>query len=118
MLDRRDLSPVGYRRYNKTTGKEVAWEDIVSGFEYDDGQYVVLTEEELREAEIVAEPHVRDDEPLEARVGELARDEARGLLSNLRGDTRRPLLRGHAARCTRAGAGCGSVCPGPKRLHG
>ena len=50
MLDRRDLSPVGYRRYNKTTGKEVAWEDIVSGFEYDDGQYVVLTEEELREA--------------------------------------------------------------------
>jgi DNA end-binding protein Ku len=50
MLDRRDLSPVGYRRYNKSTGKEVAWEDIVSGYEYDDGQYVVLTEEEIRNA--------------------------------------------------------------------
>jgi len=49
-LDRRDLSPVGYRRYNKTTGKEVAWKDIVSGFEAGDGQYVVLTEEELRSA--------------------------------------------------------------------
>jgi DNA end-binding protein Ku len=50
MLDRRDLSPVGYRRYNKNTGKEVAWKDIVSGFETEDGQYVVLTEEELRAA--------------------------------------------------------------------
>lgn len=50
MLDRHDLSPVGYKRYNKNTGKEVAWEDIVSGFEYEDGQYVVLTEEELRNA--------------------------------------------------------------------
>ncbi|HET9887654.1 MAG TPA: Ku protein [bacterium] len=49
-LDKRDLSPIGYRRYNKTTGKEVEWKDIVSGFEADDGQYVVLTEEELRSA--------------------------------------------------------------------
>ena len=28
MLDKRDLSPVGYKRYNKSTGKEVAWGDI------------------------------------------------------------------------------------------
>ena len=35
LLDRRDLSPVGYRRYNKATGKEVAWQDIVKGYEYE-----------------------------------------------------------------------------------
>ena len=29
MLDKRDLSPVGYKRYNKKSGKEVAWNDIV-----------------------------------------------------------------------------------------
>jgi DNA end-binding protein Ku len=51
MLDRRDLSPVGYRRYNKKTGAEVAWDDIVRGFEVDDDQYVVLTDEELKKAD-------------------------------------------------------------------
>jgi DNA end-binding protein Ku len=50
MLDKRDLSPVGYRRYNKRTGVEVPWNDIVRGFEYEKDQYVVLTEEELRAA--------------------------------------------------------------------
>ena len=35
MLDKRDLSPVGYKRYNKKSGKEVAWNDIVKGYEYD-----------------------------------------------------------------------------------
>ena len=29
MLDKRDFSPIGYKRYNKTTGKEVPWNDIV-----------------------------------------------------------------------------------------
>jgi DNA end-binding protein Ku len=33
LLDRRDFSPVGYRRYNKGTGKEVGWDDIVKGYE-------------------------------------------------------------------------------------
>ena len=33
MLDKRDVSPIGYKRYNKTTGKEVPWNDIVKGYE-------------------------------------------------------------------------------------
>jgi DNA end-binding protein Ku len=49
-LDRRDLAPVGYRRYNKRTGEEVEWKDIVKGYEYDDDRYVVISEEELRDA--------------------------------------------------------------------
>ncbi|NHZ81717.1 Ku protein [Massilia sp. CCM 8695] len=50
MLDRRDFSPVGFKRYNKGNNKEVAWDDIVKGYEYGDGEYVVLSEEDLRRA--------------------------------------------------------------------
>ena len=50
MLDRRDFSPVGFKRYNKGNGKEVSWDDIVKGYEYSNGEYVVLSEEDLRRA--------------------------------------------------------------------
>lgn len=50
MLDRRDFAPIGFKRYNKTTGKEVAWDDIVKGYEYSEGEYVVLSDEDLRRA--------------------------------------------------------------------
>jgi len=47
MLDKRDLAPVGYQRVNKATGKEVPWEDVVKGYEYEDDKYVVLSEEDF-----------------------------------------------------------------------
>lgn len=50
MLDKRDFSPVGFKRYNKNNDKEVTWDDIVKGYEYADGEYVVLSEEDLRAA--------------------------------------------------------------------
>ena len=50
MLDRRDFSPVGNKRYNKRTNGEVGWDDIVKGYETGDGQYVVLSDEDLRAA--------------------------------------------------------------------
>ena len=50
MLDRRDLAPVGYKRVNKATGKDVPWDDIVKGYEYEDDKYVVLSEEDFRRA--------------------------------------------------------------------
>ncbi|MYM87340.1 Ku protein [Rugamonas sp. FT82W] len=54
MLDRRDFSPVGYKRYNKNTGKEVTWDDIVKGYEYQDNEYVVLSDEDLKRANVEA----------------------------------------------------------------
>jgi len=54
MLDRRDFAPIGFRRYNKNTGKEVAWDDIIKGYEYADGEYVVLSDEDLRQANVEA----------------------------------------------------------------
>ena len=52
MLDKRDFSPVGYKRYNKNTGKEVPWNDIVKGYEYEQDQYVVLSDEDFRRANV------------------------------------------------------------------
>ena len=49
-LDSRSMDPVGYKRVNKVTGKEVTMEHIVKGVEYEKGRYVVLSEEEIRSA--------------------------------------------------------------------
>ena len=49
-LDRRDFAPVGYNRYNKETQEEVPWSEIVHGFEYKKGEYVVLSKEDLKRA--------------------------------------------------------------------
>jgi DNA end-binding protein Ku len=50
MLDRRDFSPIGFKRYNKNTQKEVGWDDIIKGYEYADDEWVVLSDEDLRRA--------------------------------------------------------------------
>ena len=50
MLDKRDLAPVGYKRVNKSTGKEVPWSEVVKGYEYKDDQYVVMSTEDFRRA--------------------------------------------------------------------
>ncbi|HYC35464.1 MAG TPA: Ku protein [Usitatibacter sp.] len=54
MLDRRDLQPVGYKRYNKTTGEEVAYDQIVKGYEWEEGNYVLLEKEDFASANVEA----------------------------------------------------------------
>ncbi|MBX8547595.1 Ku protein [Pseudomonas cichorii] len=49
-LDKRSMDPVGYKRINKVTGKEVKSPNIVKGVEYEKDRYVVLSEEEIRSA--------------------------------------------------------------------
>ena len=49
-LDKRSMDPVGYQRVNKRTGKEIQAADIVKGIKQDDGDYVVLTEEQIKAA--------------------------------------------------------------------
>ena len=53
-LDKHDFSPIGYDRINKRTGKKVAWDDIVRGFEWEKDEYVVLSDEELESANVEA----------------------------------------------------------------
>jgi DNA end-binding protein Ku len=49
-LDQRTMDPVGYQRINKRTGKAIAKENIVKGVKQDDGDYVLLDEDEIRNA--------------------------------------------------------------------
>jgi len=54
LLDKRTMAPVGFKRYNKETGKDVPWDNIVKGYEYQKGKYVVLTDQDFRRANIEA----------------------------------------------------------------
>jgi DNA end-binding protein Ku len=53
-LDRRDNAPVGYDRINKVTGKKVAWNDIVKGYEVSKGNFVIVTDEDFKKANVAA----------------------------------------------------------------
>jgi DNA end-binding protein Ku len=54
MLDSRDFAPIGYQRINRKTGKEVEWKNIVKGYEYKKGDYVVLTDADFKHANVKA----------------------------------------------------------------
>jgi DNA end-binding protein Ku len=49
-LDKRSMDPVGYKRINKRTGKEVERENIVKGVKAETGDYVILSEDEIKAA--------------------------------------------------------------------
>ena len=50
LLDRRNMARVRYKRVNEKSNKEVPWDETVRGYEYEDGKYVVLTDQDLRRA--------------------------------------------------------------------
>jgi DNA end-binding protein Ku len=50
LLDSRDKAHIRYKRVNEQTGKEVPWEQIVRGYEFEEGQYVIVSDEDLKRA--------------------------------------------------------------------
>ena len=54
LLDKRDHSPIGYRKVNKRTGEEVAKDDIVRAYEVEDDHFVVVTDEDFAAANVEA----------------------------------------------------------------
>jgi len=54
LLRKSDLSPVNYKRVAEKDGKEVAWEQIVKGYEYEKGKYVVLRDEDFERVDLEA----------------------------------------------------------------
>jgi DNA end-binding protein Ku len=50
MIDSRNSARIRYERVNEETGEEVPWDKIVKGYEYEDGNYVLLSEDELQNA--------------------------------------------------------------------
>ena len=51
-LDRRDMSPIGYDKVSKETGKHVDADEIVRGFEVKKGSFVELTDEDIDRLDI------------------------------------------------------------------
>ena len=49
-LDKRSMDPVGYKRINKRTGQEIDRENIVKGVKQEDGDYVILSDDEIKAA--------------------------------------------------------------------
>ena len=54
LLRKTDLSPVNYKRVAEKDGKEVPWNQIVKGYEYEKGKYVVLQDEDFQRVDIEA----------------------------------------------------------------
>jgi DNA end-binding protein Ku len=54
MLRKADHSPINYKRVAETDGKEVPWDQIVKGYEYEKGKYVVLKEEDFARVDVEA----------------------------------------------------------------
>ncbi|EEF61032.1 Ku protein [Pedosphaera parvula] len=54
LLRSSDLSPVNYKRVAETDGKEVPWDKIVKGYEYEKGKFVVLKDEDFRRVDVEA----------------------------------------------------------------
>src|SRR5690242_3486384 len=50
MLDKRDLSRIGYQKINKSTGEVVQLEDIVKGMPVAKDRYVILSADDLKAA--------------------------------------------------------------------
>ncbi len=54
LLRKTDLSPVNYKRVAETDGKEVPWDQIVKGYEYEKGKYIVLKDEDFQRVDVEA----------------------------------------------------------------
>src|SRR5213595_2842909 len=54
LLRASDLSPVNYKRVAEADGKEVPWDKIVMGYEYEKGKFIVLKDEDFKRADIEA----------------------------------------------------------------
>ena len=54
LIDCRDEHRIKYQRINEVTGQEVAWENIAKAYEFENGDYVVMTDEDFERADMAA----------------------------------------------------------------
>jgi DNA end-binding protein Ku len=54
LLRAKDHSPVNYKRVAEKDGKEVSWDEIVKGYEYEKGKFVVLNEKDFQRVDLEA----------------------------------------------------------------
>jgi len=52
MLHKADHAPIRYSRVCRKDGEEIPWKDIVKGYEYQEGDYIVLSQKEIDQLDI------------------------------------------------------------------
>lgn len=66
LLDSRDQARIRYERVNEETGEEVPWNEIVRGYEYAGGNYVLLTDEDFERVAVEASKTVEIEDFIDA----------------------------------------------------
>lgn len=66
MLDSRNKSRIKYQRVNESTGEEVPWDQIVKAYEYEDDEFVVVTDEDFQRAAVEATQAVEIEDFVDA----------------------------------------------------
>lgn len=104
LLDSRDKARIRYERINEMTGEEVPWNDVVKAFEYDDKNYVVLSDEDFKRAavEVTQTIAIREFVDLKS-VNPLYFDKPYYLVPGKHGEKGYALLREAMRRTQRAG---------------
>ncbi|MGZ3695656.1 MAG: non-homologous end joining protein Ku [Bdellovibrionota bacterium] len=54
LVDKKDHAPIGYRQINKKTGREIKRSNIIKGYEYEKGKYVLLSDADFEKANVKA----------------------------------------------------------------
>lgn len=71
-LRKDDLCPIGYKKVCRRTGEEVPREDIVRGYQYQKGDYVVLNEDDFKKAEMEQTYSIRIEDFVDEREIDLS----------------------------------------------
>ena len=85
LLRKSDQSPVNYKRVAETDGKEVPWDQIVKGYEYEKGRFVIIRDEDFARVDVEATQTVNimnfvsldEVNPLYARIDAFSRRASR-----------------------------------------
>jgi len=106
-LHKKDESPIDYKRFCSKEDVEVTWSEIVKGYEYAKGRYVVITDEDLAKARVPSTQtcEIRDFVPA-ASIDDLYFDHPYYLAPSGRAAAKPyALLRDALARSSRVGVG-------------
>lgn len=104
LLDKRNHAHVRYRRVNETTGEEVPWSEVVRAYEYEDGDFVILDEDDFKRAEVESTQTVEIEDFVDrAAIDFVYFDKPYYLAPGKRGDKGYVLLRETLRRTGKAG---------------
>lgn len=103
MLHKKDLSPIRYAKICKEDGKEIPYSEIVKGYKYENGDYVVLVDEDFKKADVKKSKAIEILDFV---------DEKR----SIRSTTKSPIISNRAKGPTRLMFFCAKPSKNPKKL--